>query len=388
MAESMIKHSTAELQNALHARQEILARTGGDRRAIEAPELRDIDLRSAPVVLIGAGSVIAQPFVAYALAHFNVVGIVDNARAGSQEGDFRLLDDAGLKDLMQREKALVGVLCCCSDRAVDHFLALWEHSERPLFSLFEAMRQTSLAPALPPAFSDPAVIARLFEREERWLRFVDEESRRTYLSVLLFRLTYDRRWVDPYRLPLASMYFFTDALEVGSDETLVDGGAFDGDTIMAFAERTKGSYRRIHAFEADPANLDALNRRTGALQRIDVHPFGLWKSAAELRLSTGQGATSSIGDAGTISIDVRPLDALDLGPVSFLKLDIEGAEIPALEGAAETIRRHKPKLSLAVYHNPEELATIPELIASIRPDYRFRLRHHGPIFCDTVLYAE
>jgi FkbM family methyltransferase len=169
---------------------------------------------------------------------------------------------------------------------------------------------------------------------------------------------------------------------------LVDGGAFDGDTVVAFAERTKSCYRRIHAFEADPANLDALNRRISALPRVEVHPFGLWKNAATLRLSSGQGATSSIGDGGTITINARPLDAFDLGPVSFLKLDIEGAEIPALEGAAETIRRDKPKLSLAVYHNPEELATIPELIAAIRPDYRFRLRHHGPIFCDTVLYAD
>ncbi len=379
--------SVAELQNELSTRLELWARTGNPY-SIEASDLREVDLHAAPLVLIGAGSAIAQPFVSYALSHLKVVGIVDNARAGAHMGPFSVLDDGGLKELIGREPGLVGVLCCCSDRAVDHFLHLWTPSERPLFSLFEAMRHTPLPPPLPEEFFDPAVISGLMERESLWRGFADQESQRTFLSVLLFRLTWDRRWVDPYRLPLSSMYFFTDALGVGHDETLVDGGAFDGDTVVAFAQRTQGQYRRVHAFEADPANIGALHRRIASLQRVDVHPFGLWKSETTLRLAAGQGATSNVADTGTIAIQVRPLDQLDLGPVSFLKLDIEGAEIPALQGATETIRQHKPKLSLAVYHNPEELATIAELIASIRPDYRFRLRHHGPIFCDTVLYGE
>lgn len=58
------------------------------------------------------------------------------------------------------------------------------------------------------------------------------------------------------------------------------------------------------------------------------------------------------------------------------------------QGATETIRRDKPKLSLAVYHTPDDLTGIVDAVRAVRPDYRFTLRHHSPIFHDTVLYAE
>jgi len=380
-----MEHSVADLQRALAAALDTLARTGGDWRAIEAPGLRGVDLSTAPLVLIGAGSVIAQPFVAHALARLNVAGIVDNARAGTVRDGHTILDDAGLRALMAREPALVGVMCCCADRAVEHFSALWAPGRRPLLSLFQAMRHAGLD--TPGAFSDPAGIATLLDRRDVWERYADEESRRTYLSLLLHRLTWDRAWIEPRRLPYKAMYFFTDALDVGTDETLVDGGAFDGDTVVYFHERTAGRYRAVHAFEVDPANVDALRRRTADIPRVTVHPLGLWDGDATLRLSAG-GAASSVGEGGGVEVPVRALDGLDLGPVSLIKLDIEGAEIPALRGAADTIRRHKPKLSLAVYHKPDDLAAVQDAITAIRPDYRFRLRHHSPIFHDTVLYAE
>jgi FkbM family methyltransferase len=310
---------------------------------------------------------------------------VDNARAGKTHGDYILLDDAGLTMLLAREPRLVGVMCCCSDRAVDHFRRLWPRSGRPLLSLFQAMRHVPVS--RPDDFSDPASVAALFERESLWRNFADEESRRAFLSVLLYRLTWDRRWADDCRLSCASMYFFTDAMDVAENEILVDGGAFDGDTVAGFAERTNGRYRHIHAFELDPANLDALRRRVMPMPRVTIHPVGLWSGHATLNLAPGHGATTSPGENDRVPVPVEALDQLGLGPVSFIKLDIDGAERLALQGAVETIRRHKPKLSLAVSHAPDDLAAIPELITAIRPDYCFRLRHHSPIFHDTVLYA-
>jgi FkbM family methyltransferase len=380
-----MEHSVADLERALSGALDALARTGGDWRAVEAPEFRAIDLSTAPLVLIGAGSAIAQPFVAHALARLNVAGIVDNARAGTVQDGHTILNDAGLRALMAREPGLVGVMCCCSDGAVEHFTRIWAPGGRPLLSLFQAMRHAGLD--TPHAFSDPAAVAALLDRRDVWEGYADAESRRTYLSLLLHRLTWDRAWIEPRRLPYKAMYFFTDALDVGAGETLVDGGAFDGDTVLYFAERTAGRYRAIHAFEVDPANVDALRRRTADIPRVAIHPLGLWECSAALHLSSG-GAASSVGDGGGVEVPVRALDALDLGPVTFIKLDIEGAEIPALRGAADTIRRHKPKLSLAVYHKPDDLAAVQDAITAIRPDYRFRLRHHSPIFHDTVLYAE
>ena len=57
-----------------------------------------------------------------------------------------------------------------------------------------------------------------------------------------------------------------------------------------------------------------------------------------------------------------------------MKLDVEGSEREALEGAAETIRRHRPKILLSAYHRSEDLFALPAQISSIAAGYRFYLR--------------
>lgn len=73
--------------------------------------------------------------------------------------------------------------------------------------------------------------------------------------------------------------------------------------------------------------------------------------------------------------------------VSFIKMDIEGAEMEALKGAAELIRRRRPDLAICTYHSISDLFEIPLYIHSLVPEYRLYLRHHTPVFCETVCYA-
>ena len=73
--------------------------------------------------------------------------------------------------------------------------------------------------------------------------------------------------------------------------------------------------------------------------------------------------------------------------ITFIKMDIEGSEIPALRGAKEIIETQKPKLAICVYHKPEDIWEIPELILDYVPEYRLYLRHYSITYTETVLYA-
>lgn len=73
--------------------------------------------------------------------------------------------------------------------------------------------------------------------------------------------------------------------------------------------------------------------------------------------------------------------------VTFLKLDIEGAEMEALRGAGQIIRTQKPKLAVSVYHRRDDIWRIPMLLLSYVPTYRFYLRVYSFTGKDTVLYA-
>ena len=73
--------------------------------------------------------------------------------------------------------------------------------------------------------------------------------------------------------------------------------------------------------------------------------------------------------------------------VSFIKMDIEGAELDALKGAEQTIKKVHPKLAISAYHKFEDLLEIPQFIQVIDSSYKFYLRRHSHLVHELVLYA-
>jgi hypothetical protein len=103
---------------------------------------------------------------------------------------------------------------------------------------------------------------------------------------------------------------------------------------------------------------------------------------------TAGSATSMDASAGTIAVSAEPLDSLvGTNRPTMIKLDIEGAEIDALEGARQTIGRHAPILAICVYHRQNHLWKIPLMLRRWRDDYALFLRPHNEEGWDLVCYA-
>ena len=88
--------------------------------------------------------------------------------------------------------------------------------------------------------------------------------------------------------------------------------------------------------------------------------------------------TSAVSDSGNVQISVDTIDNI-VGDefISFIKMDVEGAELNALKGAIKTLERCKPILALSAYHKKEDLITLPQFIKNIYGDCKFYLRKHG-----------
>jgi hypothetical protein len=86
---------------------------------------------------------------------------------------------------------------------------------------------------------------------------------------------------------------------------------------------------------------------------------------------------------GVVGID----EVVKEEPVTFIKLNIEGAESEALAGARQTILKFRPKLAIAAYHRPDHLWSLAGILADMRCNYRFYLRQHDIGIVETVLYA-
>ena len=95
---------------------------------------------------------------------------------------------------------------------------------------------------------------------------------------------------------------------------------------------------------------------------------------------------SVVNGSEVVSLPLTELNRT-VRPVTFIKMDIEGAEIDALRGAAEIVRQDKPVLALCVYHLQSDIWKIPLLMRELFHDYRFYLRCYEGDGWQTVAYA-
>lgn len=194
------------------------------------------------------------------------------------------------------------------------------------------------------------------------------------------------RWVE--ETVYTSIYFDLPALPHDAHEVFVDVGSYDGETAGFFIDWAKGGYEQIFCLEPDPANQQKVRARMDGRPNVTIVPKGAWSEETELHFAAEGRKQSRVSDAGETIVPVDTLDHILAGVrPTFLKMDIEGAELHALRGAAQTIRQYRPKLAISVYHRPEDIFTLPDLLLGYHPDYQFYLRHYSLGYFDTVLYA-
>lgn len=80
-------------------------------------------------------------------------------------------------------------------------------------------------------------------------------------------------------------------------------------------------------------------------------------------------------------------DILAEKEVTFIKMDIEGSELPSLRGAENVISKNLPKLAICIYHSDADMIDIPEYLMEKYPSYSFYIRHYSFSTSETVLYA-
>jgi len=230
------------------------------------------------------------------------------------------------------------------------------------------------------------------EKVERLAReLVDDASRDVLLGQLRWRLQMN---FNALPMPVdGPAYFQPDLLPLCANEVFVDCGAYDGDTLRAFQSRMLANDARVVCIEPDPDSYARLERYVGSLpsgirERVRIHNRALG-TRRETLLFDGSGTTSArLSKLGTIEVESMPLDdILDQENPTLIKMDLEGAEIDALLGGENAIRRAQPSMAVCVYHRPGHLWEIPLLLREMLPDHGLHLRPHGFEGWDLVCYA-
>lgn len=218
----------------------------------------------------------------------------------------------------------------------------------------------------------------------------DDLSRQSFVEQIQLRLHAD---FDCIGTPFPGDQYFPGLFSLTADECFVDCGSYIGDTIQSFISQPGSGFRKVIAFEADPGNFDRLTKWIGTLEapaasRISALNAAVGAKRCKLRFQASGGDGARIAADGNTVVECIPIDDLvsEAGP-TFIKMDIEGAELDALEGARRSIQRHHPILSICVYHQQDHLWRIPLFIHSLVEDYRLFLRPHYGDGWELVCYA-
>jgi FkbM family methyltransferase len=229
------------------------------------------------------------------------------------------------------------------------------------------------------------------------LGFLGWHADRYDLAALDFPVVIDAHTLNIVETFLLQQYACPEqpAARARPGDVAIDGGGCWGDTALYLAAQV-GATGRVVTYEFSPSNLELLHanlaRNPELESRIDVEYRALWHSSDERLAIEGSGPATHLGDAqGSGGVLTRALDdtadALGLDRIDFIKLDIEGAELQALKGAEQTLRRHRPRLAIALYHDARDWVDIPTYLDGLGLGYRFSLGHFTVHHGETVLFA-
>lgn len=197
----------------------------------------------------------------------------------------------------------------------------------------------------------------------------DETSVKTFDNILKYKLSGKIDYLFDCEVSADEPY--SSFLNL-TGENFIDLGAYNGDTVKDFINHDP-NYRKITAVEPDTKTFKKLQNNTDDLRDISLVNACVSDKCDILSFGMKGGRNSALSQDGSplksITVDSLNTDA------SYIKMDVEGAEIDTIIGAKNTIITRKPKMLISAYHRTDDLIKIPQTVLNLRNDYKIYLRH-------------
>ena len=186
-----------------------------------------------------------------------------------------------------------------------------------------------------------------------------------------------------------NQYFDLPYFKPQKKEFFIDAGGYDGYSTKYFFNWLGSFEGRSVIFEPNNVQYEVCKKNMQNYDNVKIVNKGLWYKKETLKFCNDN-AMSSINSGGEEIIETASLDEElkdEKEPITFIKMDIEGAELNALKGAERIIKEYKPRLAICIYHKPEDVQEIPTLLLDYVPNYKLYIRHYSFGPSETVLYA-
>lgn len=310
-----------------------------------------------------------------------LIGIVDDINSSKEE----CWEGIPIISSADADKNICIVNCSTSIRPIETVNYLKNKGFQKIITLFDLYIMSGDKSFLPDFVQEQEKDFYFYpdEWERVFKALIDDESKKTFLDIFKFRLTANINYLKDYKIRLSDQYFenFMDYKE----EVFIDAGGFDGDTSEIFL-RKYPDYRKIIIFEPSLINIEKAKCRLAGFRDIYFYEVGLSDKKEVLSFNSNLSSASSIAISGEDLICVDSLDNLIQEPATFIKMDLEGWELPAIKGAKKHISKFSPKMALAAYHKASDAREFYSLINSYNKNYDIFFRHYTQGWSESVLF--
>ena len=212
----------------------------------------------------------------------------------------------------------------------------------------------------------------------------DEISKTIFEKVINFKITFDYKFMNGFTNNHSEQYFDKDLIQNINNITFLDGGGYIGDSLPSIINKFP-DFKKIYLIEPIKSNIEIAQKRFIDYKKIEFLNIGLSNKKERLTFNEEK-SFSGIYNNGDDYIEVNTIDNLIGDKIDFIKLDIEGAEQDAIDGAKNTIKIYSPILAICIYHKAEDWYKIPEKILNINSNYKIYIRHYMEGIFETVMY--
>lgn len=201
----------------------------------------------------------------------------------------------------------------------------------------------------------------IMQNEDAYYRLLDkledDESKKSFVEVIRALIENDIYRYNEYK---SEIKYFDDKIykSLGENEVWINCGSCTGDTILHYLTMKK-EFEKIYAIEIDKKMVTHLEEMFGLFPQEIKQKIMIYNQCLE-------------GCNSEFNIDY----IFKNEKISLINMDIEGAEMTVLEGAAEKIKGDKPVLAIAAYHKPDDLLAIPDFIWKQSSDYHIYFRKY------------
>jgi len=211
----------------------------------------------------------------------------------------------------------------------------------------------------------------------------DEKSKKVFTKILNFKMSFDLDFMEGFTNNHSEQYFDLELIPAIKNISFVDGGAYVGDTFPQIMQNFP-DYKKIYAIEPNNLHINIAKRDFPHEQNIEFINCGLGNKK-QLNQTTVEEIQNNCNHNYQTD-NINTIDNIVNKKVDYIKLDIEGAEQDAIEGAQHTIKMYTPILAICIYHKAEDWYKVPQKVLDINPRYQIYIRHYMEGIYETVMY--